>query len=165
MKTVRYVKSSHQPRTPDGQKLCKVCANVMPKGRRGYCSDECWERNTPAIMRQKVWQRDVGRCARCGIQCDASLAVLHWLGKIMACDDRSLELMHELREHIREITPEIPWQADHFLPVVEGGGLCGLEGYQTLCVPCHKKDTADLAKARAEERRNRKPLLLPEAAI
>ncbi len=40
------------------------------------------------------------------------------------------------------------WQADHIVPVIEGGGLCGLDGYQTLCVPCHKRDTAALARRR-----------------
>jgi 5-methylcytosine-specific restriction endonuclease McrA len=41
------------------------------------------------------------------------------------------------------------WQADHTTPVAEGGGLCGLEGYRTLCTPCHKRETAALAKRRA----------------
>lgn len=36
---------------------------------------------------------------------------------------------------------DVPWQADHIIAVVNGGGGCGLDGYQTLCVPCHKKKT------------------------
>lgn len=36
------------------------------------------------------------------------------------------------------------WEADHIVPVVEGGGLCGLDGYRTLCIPCHKRVTAEL---------------------
>jgi 5-methylcytosine-specific restriction endonuclease McrA len=36
------------------------------------------------------------------------------------------------------------WDADHIVPVSEGGGLCGLDGYRTLCIPCHKRVTADL---------------------
>lgn len=45
------------------------------------------------------------------------------------------------------------WDADHIKPVVEGGGLCGLENYRTLCVPCHKKESAALAARRAEKRK------------
>jgi len=45
------------------------------------------------------------------------------------------------------------WDADHIKPVVEGGGLCGLDNYRTLCVPCHKKETAELAARRAKQRR------------
>jgi 5-methylcytosine-specific restriction endonuclease McrA len=45
------------------------------------------------------------------------------------------------------------WDADHTLPVVEGGGECGLDGYRTLCRPCHKSETAKLAARRAEKRR------------
>jgi 5-methylcytosine-specific restriction endonuclease McrA len=33
------------------------------------------------------------------------------------------------------------WQADHIIAVVNGGGGCGLEGFQTLCLPCHKRKT------------------------
>jgi 5-methylcytosine-specific restriction endonuclease McrA len=39
------------------------------------------------------------------------------------------------------------------VPVVYGGGGCGLDGYQTLCVPCHKKETSRLAACRARDRR------------
>lgn len=41
------------------------------------------------------------------------------------------------------------WDADHIVPVVEGGGGCGLDNYRTLCHPCHKEATAHLAKRRA----------------
>lgn len=37
----------------------------------------------------------------------------------------------------------------------QGGGGCGIENLRTLCVLCHKKVTADQARARAAERRRR----------
>jgi len=40
------------------------------------------------------------------------------------------------------------WDADHCVPVVEGGGESGLENYQTLCQPCHKAKTAAQRKKR-----------------
>jgi 5-methylcytosine-specific restriction endonuclease McrA len=40
------------------------------------------------------------------------------------------------------------WESDHIVPVVEGGGECGLEGLRTLCWRCHRAETAALAKRR-----------------
>jgi 5-methylcytosine-specific restriction endonuclease McrA len=45
------------------------------------------------------------------------------------------------------------WQADHIVPVAEGGGECGLDNLRTLCTPCHKAAIAALRKRLAEERR------------
>lgn len=45
------------------------------------------------------------------------------------------------------------WEADHILPVVEGGGECTLDNLRTLCHPCHKKETKALAERRAAARR------------
>jgi 5-methylcytosine-specific restriction endonuclease McrA len=36
------------------------------------------------------------------------------------------------------------WQADHIVPVAEGGGNCGLENFRTLCTPCHQNETQKL---------------------
>lgn len=47
------------------------------------------------------------------------------------------------------------WQADHIKPVAEGGGSCGLENIQTLCTPCHKRKTAEQARRRAAERKEK----------
>jgi 5-methylcytosine-specific restriction endonuclease McrA len=45
------------------------------------------------------------------------------------------------------------WDADHVVPVVEGGGGCGLENYRTLCIPCHRIETAELRRRLAERKR------------
>ncbi len=45
------------------------------------------------------------------------------------------------------------WDADHIKPVAEGGGLCGLDNYQTLCQACHKAKTAEQARRKAAARR------------
>lgn len=45
------------------------------------------------------------------------------------------------------------WQADHIVPIAEGGGECGLDGLRTLCTCCHKRETRALARRRAERRR------------
>lgn len=55
------------------------------------------------------------------------------------------------------------WDADHILEVVNGGGQCGLENYQTLCHPCHKAKTKRLAAELAQRRR--KPSPQPELVL
>jgi HNH endonuclease len=37
-----------------------------------------------------------------------------------------------------------PWAADHIVPVVEGGGECGIENIRTLCLGCHASVTKEL---------------------
>jgi 5-methylcytosine-specific restriction protein A len=36
------------------------------------------------------------------------------------------------------------WDADHILPVTEGGGECDLDNIRTLCLRCHRVVTAQL---------------------
>ena len=35
------------------------------------------------------------------------------------------------------------WDADHIIPVKDGGGSCGLENIRTLCIKCHKVVTKE----------------------
>jgi 5-methylcytosine-specific restriction endonuclease McrA len=48
------------------------------------------------------------------------------------------------------------WDMDHTIPVIEGGGECGLENLRTLCILCHKKVTKELAARRAANRKTEK---------
>ena len=45
------------------------------------------------------------------------------------------------------------WQADHIIPVIEGGGECGIDGMRTLCIIHHKEATKALAARRAAKKR------------
>lgn len=56
------------------------------------------------------------------------------------------------------------WQADHIVPVVEGGGECGLENIRTLCTPCHKEETAALRKRLTAKRNPPAPSLFDATA-
>jgi 5-methylcytosine-specific restriction endonuclease McrA len=42
------------------------------------------------------------------------------------------------------------WDADHIIPVAEGGGECDLDNMRTLCLKCHRIATAALRKRLAE---------------
>jgi 5-methylcytosine-specific restriction endonuclease McrA len=50
------------------------------------------------------------------------------------------------------------WDADHIVPVAEGGGECSLENLRTLCIWCHQNETAKLRR-RLSENRKRMPRL------
>lgn len=45
---------------------------------------------------------------------------------------------------LREGSRKSLWDADHIVPVAEGGGQCDLSNMRTLCVLCHRKATEAL---------------------
>jgi len=100
-------------------------------------------RTDPQHVRFMVFQRDKGVCALCGV--DVFANAFHRNGSA--------------RTRLARGSGDL-WQADHILPVIEGGGLCGLDGYRTLCTACHKSETAQLAARRAHQRKQVKPLPL-----
>ena len=118
MSTQRYIVGTRKD--AEGRRICKVCGALLSGRRRSYCGDECCARNRPDWMRILVYARDQGVCALCGIDTKVDRAYRGWGGP--------------------------RWEADHIIPVSEGGGLCGLEGYRTLCRPCHGKVSGDLRK-------------------
>ena len=142
---------------PNGRGLCRECNVEVPKGRRTFCSDACvheWSmRTNPGYVRQQVFKRDKGVCAMCGLDTE------RWAGERRREWDRikrekDVDAYRTFRENNALFFSRTTyWDADHIVPVVEGGGLCGLENYRTLCIPCHKQVTRELAGRRAERRR------------
>lgn len=55
-------------------------------------------------------------------------------------------------------------EIDHIIPVIEGGGCCGLENLRTLCRTCHIAETAALARRRADRRDPQLKIELPQRA-
>jgi 5-methylcytosine-specific restriction enzyme A len=70
-----WVDARQLPRGPNGRALCRHCGTEVPQGRRTFCGEPCVEawtvRTTPTLMRQRVFARDRGVCARCGIAAEA----------------------------------------------------------------------------------------------
>ena len=158
---------------PNGK--CRWCKGEVP-GRRTFCSEACIHehklRTQPGYVRDQVHARDKGVCRACGLDTDALRAernrLWHLSGSSAATSavrvaaHRELQAMLEARGFSpRAIYPGDFWQADHVVEVVRGGGGCGLENYQTLCTPCHKAKTRDLAAARKSEREAAKQPLFP----
>ena len=131
----------------NGRNLCRWCSLEVPKGRLTFCSDWCVEewrlRTDPGYLREKVLQRDQGVCAQCGIDCLAALRHLKRLrgaARLKAQMEWGLRAGRSMRKSL--------WDADHIIPVVEGGGECDLENIRTLCLKCHRVATAQLRQKR-----------------
>jgi 5-methylcytosine-specific restriction protein A len=153
-------------RGPNGERLCRWCGEEVKKPRLTWCSQKCIDeyllRARPAAMRAFVFARDKGICAICGrdtekirVQLERRLAAA-WESMESAGRLRAVVWSNFLRRLgltagmfvLRHL-----WEADHIVPVVEGGGACGPENMRTACVPCHKGQTTALARRRAEARR------------
>lgn len=131
------------PKGPNGRNLCRECATEVTPPRLTFCSKECVEawkiRTQPGFAKLKVLERDDGICVACGIDTLADL--------------RELMKQHPGRYRHRLCAR---FDMDHRRPVVMGGGSCDLSNLRTLCKPCHKLVTAELARRRAAKRRRAK---------
>jgi|SRR5579871_4336278 len=134
------------PKGPGGRNLCRWCSLEVPKGRTSFCSDWCVEewriRSDPGFLREKVLARDRGLCASCGVDC---LATWRHLKRLKGTARLKAWSEWGLRPGARQSL----WDADHIVPVVEGGGECDLANIRTLCLKCHRAATAELRRRRA----------------
>jgi 5-methylcytosine-specific restriction protein A len=121
-------------------------------------------------VRDFVYHRDRGVCAQCGIDTKEIAAVVrelnaHVLKQMSVSDIEKRYHNHMVWPKVKEMaaTMEVRpgvvlslpkrrkvwvkkwggnlWDADHVVPVFRGGGSCGLNNMQTLCIPCHKSKT------------------------
>jgi hypothetical protein len=103
---------------------------------------EAWRIKTdPAFLRTLVGKRDRGRCSSCGLRCRDLEKSLKLLRQVLARLGQS-RVYGSLRKALKVKNRHSLWDADHIRPVVEGGGECGLENMQTLCLWCHRDKTA-----------------------
>lgn len=135
--------------------LCTWCDKPVPRGCRVYCSaacsDEVYIRCHPGTARHHVRYRDKAVCGICGLD---TKTLLRWKNR----DKSPAEYKEMLRKFGYEDSPwarSSRWDMDHVVPVIEGGGMCSLEGLRTLCAPCHKRKTKELASRRAQQRRGK----------
>jgi 5-methylcytosine-specific restriction endonuclease McrA len=175
-----WVEARKLPRGAGGNPLCRQCGRETPSRRRTFCGDACvheWKiRTSPGYQAFHVRKRDRGVCESCGLDCVALLRELKSLRASERCrrfgadqvrhasveasmpfDRNSKPLQDRFDElamprHLRMLDRRL-WEMDHRIPVVEGGGSCGLDNLRTLCWSCHRSVTRELAKRRAEARR------------
>lgn len=158
-------------------KFCRWCGTTnLPEGRRTWCSDQCVDayrvRAEPGYVRTLLHRRDKAVCAACGIDTDEMRRIYREaLAAFKA--EHQMHTYEPVPGYAYRITRDTPewtafqeewgvwhrthpnsfWEADHIVPVVEGGGICGLDNYRTLCVQCHRHETKRLAGRRAVKRR------------
>lgn len=134
------------PKGENGRNLCRWCRLEVPRGRRTFCCEFCvdeWRlRSDPSYLREKTLERDRGICDVCRVD---TLAVWKELRR-----SRGTHRLRLLREWgLTSFSRRSLWDADHIVPVVEGGGSCDLSNIRTLCLRCHREATAELRARRA----------------
>ena len=155
---------------PDGRPSCRWCQGPVPKPRRTFCGSACvdrWKmRTSPSYLRARVWKRDRGICAECGVNSKT------WARSARAKVTRQMKaaglaprgsgegaaLARKIERAALRALGLVPgrssaWDADHVVPVAEGGGECDLDNLRTLCLRCHKAATRRLAGRLAVARR------------
>jgi 5-methylcytosine-specific restriction endonuclease McrA len=134
--------------------MCRWCKGAVSGRRRTFCSDACvheWRlRSSTSYLRECVFERDAGVCAICGTDTHRlrkrimRLPFGQRMRELRALQERGV--IHKRRKSW--------WEADHMLPVVEGGDS-SLENMRTLCIPCHRMATRELARRRRIDRESR----------
>lgn len=166
-----------RPREPGARSphlICRQCGAPLPGRRTSFCGDPCVEAflvaNDPRHASRRVFERDSGVCAACGLDTVRLREVIGVHGRTSHLAHRTGILVLDVRS-ARDDRMGVPsdghlWEADHILPVVAGGGQCGLDNLQTLCVWCHRLKTAEQTARAAEARRKAAavPALFQEAS-
>lgn len=92
------------------------CGNPLPKNKRKWYSNDCRD---ASFMKFAIIKGDINIIRRQLYEID--------FGGCRKCGIISNS-----------------WEADHIIPVSEGGGGCTISNYQTLCLECHKQKTYNL---------------------
>lgn len=139
-----------QDRGPNGRVLCRWCGTETKPPRRSWCSEACVHefkvRSHSGYARSQVYKRDRGVCVICSLNCSKFRGRLKRL-------PRPCRWAWQAALNLPAFYINTLWEVDHIVPVVEGGGSCGLENLRTLCVFCHRKVTRKLRVRLARRRR------------
>jgi 5-methylcytosine-specific restriction protein A len=128
---------------------CGVPMNRNAKYCGQACSMEANVRASASLVKWLIVQRDHGVCAACGMDTEAIRreAILCVKKRDWRNEEHRLQWGPYFGRESRL------WEADHIVPVAEGGGVCGLENYRTLCLRCHRLETALLVGRLADRRK------------
>jgi 5-methylcytosine-specific restriction protein A len=176
MSVLRWKNLPPERRDQFGGYLCRLCKAPCADDSRHWCSVKCLEHylllSSGDYVRAKLFERDRGICAECGVdgermnQALAALKddLLHPL--LMSIHPMIVATLRSegwtnVRQRGRGSYADCVeftscWEADHITAVSEGGGQCALSNFRTLCFVCHKKQSAKQAGTRAAKRRQRR---------
>jgi 5-methylcytosine-specific restriction endonuclease McrA len=145
------------PKNEEGFVCCRWCNGSVKPPKKTMCSPECVHeiliRTNTNYLRTCVYKRDKGICAICKIDTkeiakNALLLVGEAKENFLKSYSISLKRKIWMKKHGGGL-----WDADHIVPVKDGGGLCGLDNLRTLCIKCHKSITSSFVKELAEKRK------------
>ncbi|CAE8633637.1 unnamed protein product, partial [Polarella glacialis] len=132
----------------DSPAPCSFCGG--DKGHAGdagaaFCSASCAEkgrvRTNSQFARKLLFGMERGICQVCGLHAQELFERV----QAMTPPERHQELLRAgfgVSPSLLDRPHEgLFWQADHILPVSEGGGEADLTNLRTLCTPCHAKET------------------------
>jgi 5-methylcytosine-specific restriction endonuclease McrA len=107
-------------------------------------------RSQPAYLREQVFLRDKGICSACSVDTLAEARRMRY-----SRGERRTILLASWGLKAR--TRKSLWDADHIVPVAEGGGECDLQNIRTLCLRCHREATMQLrGRLRATKARKKR---------
>lgn len=159
-------RAPRQQKDAAGFRLCRVpaCGKRVGRGLRSYCSPACREAFAvayfPAETRRAVFERDKGVCAKCGVDTEWVKRIGYRIRLLPMGGFGPLSGAAVARRvFFADVGFFFPldigslWEADHVVPCARGGWGRGLDNFQTLCLRCHRIESARLAGELAAERR------------
>lgn len=161
---------------PLGKNLCRWCDTEVTGRRINWCSKKCVDEyraaTDPVLIRKAVFERDQGLCQICQIEClavqkqidnfirnrpDWHIDEQVWLYRDWCKQVPLLNAQYGLRIKYTNVRDVHVYEIDHIVPVIEGGSSA-MNNLRTLCMRCHKAESAALAKRRAQKRREEKKI-------
>nr|CCD15802.1 unnamed protein product [Trypanosoma congolense IL3000] len=119
----------------------------------GACRSAFYVKRSSSAARRGVQEADRGICSVCQVDCELIYMLVSAAGSRKNREDVLEKLHPQLRHHpalfnriVEHPTPGNIWNADHILPVSQGGGAANIDNLQTLCVACHADKTSKEAK-------------------
>ena len=152
--------SSSGGRSSNGGCLLRACVNcgkaygnLLPSGTCTWkCHQELCVRLSGSSIRRQLLELEKGICCLCKLDAHAvfkRFKRLHPSDRVQELMRLSFPLPTKLAGSggiLHDPKEGDFWQADHILPVSEGGGECTLENIRTLCSKCHRRETQKLLR-------------------
>ena len=146
-------------KTLDGSTyLCRWCAKPLKGGSNtAFCSDQC-EREVRIrcdlkSMRNAIYRRDEGICAECRVDINDLEQAFKYIHELWLKNKLFYFSATAVRKAAGYASSGHLWELNHKKALAEGGDPIDPDNLEILCLKCHRKHTAALAKRLADERR------------